>query len=220
MGLYLYPLQIPHVASSMHSSKTSHALFHGSFQKNTTHLFSAKTPSHKTVSRKISHDTTESPKKPEISTLNVLIDTGCYFQNHAMPSCSLYLVPFFLRYRNSLGEFCLVVGKRVRSTCTANPLLLLHAVGGAQDSCLTQVRSARSVRFHQSSPKLQCGSFSNYFTCRDLGHYGALTGAHRFLFCATLSSFTLLNGSHSFCLNTPGFFNSAECLKFLVGSHG
>jgi hypothetical protein len=69
--------------SSTGSSKTPCALFPGNFQKNTTYLFSTKPPpthllqqdillytsSHKKVARKISHDTTESPKKPEISTL-------------------------------------------------------------------------------------------------------------------------------------------------------
>ena len=69
---YTYTLS-KHVLSSFSSSKTSHALFPGSFQKNTMCLFSAKhlpmsasakTSSHKTVSRKniTWHD--ESSKKP------------------------------------------------------------------------------------------------------------------------------------------------------------
>jgi len=77
VGLYLYLFQTSHVISSVCSRKTSHAPFPGCFQKNTMCLFSAKhlqcvcfskIPSHKIISRKTSHDTTESPKKPEIST--------------------------------------------------------------------------------------------------------------------------------------------------------
>lgn len=55
--------------------QTSHSLSPGSFQKNTclfsakySHVCFCKTSSHKTASRKISHDTFESPVKPEIPT--------------------------------------------------------------------------------------------------------------------------------------------------------
>ena len=44
VGLYLSPFQTSHVLSSIHSSKTSHALSPGSFQRNITCLFSAKHP--------------------------------------------------------------------------------------------------------------------------------------------------------------------------------
>ena len=40
--LYLYSFQTSRVLSSVHTSKTSHVLSSGSFQKNTTCLFSAK----------------------------------------------------------------------------------------------------------------------------------------------------------------------------------
>jgi len=65
-------------------AKTSHVLFLGSFQKNTICLFSVKTSSCKTVSRKTSHDTTESPKKPELPhhvRLSAEMATSC-------PACS------------------------------------------------------------------------------------------------------------------------------------
>lgn len=87
VGLYLYPLQISHVLSNAHSSKTPHASFPGSLQKSTRclsstkhaggflHVSLSKTSSHKTVFKKKNrqtnktlYDTTESPKKPEIST--------------------------------------------------------------------------------------------------------------------------------------------------------
>ena len=68
------PFMVPHLSKHhmfsqvLTLSKISHALFLGSFQKTTMFLFSAKTSSRETISRKTSHDTTESPKKPEIST--------------------------------------------------------------------------------------------------------------------------------------------------------
>jgi hypothetical protein len=43
-GLYLHTFQTLRVLSSICSSKTPHALFPGSFQKNTTCVFSAKHP--------------------------------------------------------------------------------------------------------------------------------------------------------------------------------
>jgi hypothetical protein len=76
--LYLYAFQTLLILSSVWSSKTTHALFLGSFQKNTTCLFLAKHPptcllqqktsSHKTVPRNTSQDTTETPRKSQIST--------------------------------------------------------------------------------------------------------------------------------------------------------
>ena len=63
VGLYLYPFQISYVLSSIGFSKTSYVLSPGSFQKNATYLFSAKSshmsasakpPSQKTVFRKAS----------------------------------------------------------------------------------------------------------------------------------------------------------------------
>ena len=58
-----YILSKPHVPSQ---ASTSHAFSQDSFQKNTCVCLS-KASSHETVSRKTSHDTTESPNKPEIS---------------------------------------------------------------------------------------------------------------------------------------------------------
>ena len=55
----VHSFQMLHVLSSVHSSKTSYALFPG--------VFVSKHP-HIGVSRKKSYDTTESPKKWEIST--------------------------------------------------------------------------------------------------------------------------------------------------------
>ena len=78
IGLYLYPFQTSHVLSSIHSSKTSHALFPGSFQKNTTCSFSAKHPPMCLLQQKYpligqfleKHHTTQLSlqKNPEIST--------------------------------------------------------------------------------------------------------------------------------------------------------
>ena len=78
VGLYLYPFQTSCTLSSILSSKTSHALFLGCLQKSTTCLFLAKhhptclfwqnNPLIRQVSRKPSHNTTESTKKPETST--------------------------------------------------------------------------------------------------------------------------------------------------------
>lgn len=73
--LYLYPCQTSHVLSSVHSGKTSHVLSPDNFQKTTICLLRQnillsvrfrKISSYRTVSRKTSHNTTESPKKPEI----------------------------------------------------------------------------------------------------------------------------------------------------------
>jgi hypothetical protein len=64
---YIYLLCKHHVfPQAFNLAKLSHALFLGSFQKSITYLFSAKHPP--TCSRKTSHDTTGSSKKPEIST--------------------------------------------------------------------------------------------------------------------------------------------------------
>jgi hypothetical protein len=46
-------------------------------------LLQVKTSSHKTVSRKMSHNTTESPKKPEISTSGM----GGYLLKHEQLIC-------------------------------------------------------------------------------------------------------------------------------------
>jgi hypothetical protein len=58
--IYIFP--------STHSSRASHALLPGSFQKTTTCLFSAKHPPMRQFPENTLHDTTESPKKPEIFT--------------------------------------------------------------------------------------------------------------------------------------------------------
>ena len=77
-AIYLYSLQTSPVLSSIHSSKTSHALFPGCLQKNTTCLFLAnyhptcllqqKHTLLRQFPEKISHDTTESQINGEIST--------------------------------------------------------------------------------------------------------------------------------------------------------
>jgi hypothetical protein len=78
VGLYLYPFQTSHVLSHICSGKASHALLPGSFQKNiinclistkqpVMYLLQKKTSPRMTVSRKASHDTNESPKKPKLS---------------------------------------------------------------------------------------------------------------------------------------------------------
>lgn len=77
--LYLYPCQTSHVLSSVHSGKTSHVLSPDNFQKTTICLLRQnillsvrfrKISSYRTVSRKTSHNTTESPMKPKIPTLD------------------------------------------------------------------------------------------------------------------------------------------------------
>ena len=80
VGLYLYHFQTICVHSTACPNKTSHVLFPGSFQKNATWLFSTKHPPMYLLQRKCplirqfperkkkSHDTTVSPKKPEMST--------------------------------------------------------------------------------------------------------------------------------------------------------
>ena len=76
VGFYLYPFQTSRVPSSLRSNKTSHAP--GSFQKSSRCPFLAKhslcvcfNKKHSLMrqfKKKKSCDTTESPKKPEIST--------------------------------------------------------------------------------------------------------------------------------------------------------
>lgn len=74
VGLYLCPFQTSHVFSSVRCSKTSHASFSGSFQKNTMFVFSAKHPPMCPLQQKHkiappSYDTADSPKKLEHFTL-------------------------------------------------------------------------------------------------------------------------------------------------------
>lgn len=76
IGIYLYPFQTPCVLSSLAlakhytpfsqvaSSKTPHVY---SQQNVLSRVYFSKRSSHMTGSRKTSHDTTESPKKPELS---------------------------------------------------------------------------------------------------------------------------------------------------------
>lgn len=75
--LYLYPFQISHVLSTVCSRKTSRVC---SQENILSWVCFGKTSSHKTVSRKTSHDTTESQTKPEIPTS----DHYCTCQPHRM----------------------------------------------------------------------------------------------------------------------------------------
>ena len=77
---YTIPIQMSHILSRVYSSKTLSALFPGSFQKKHQlcsqqnifpHVCHNKKYLYKTVSRTTSHDTSKSPRNPEISTSQV-----------------------------------------------------------------------------------------------------------------------------------------------------
>lgn len=97
VGLYLCPFQTSCVLSSIRSSKTSHALFPGSFQKGTMCLFLTKHPPMYLLKQK-HHLTRQFPEKYHMTQLP--FQRNQKFSLHPMPiyqfSCPITCILLFL----------------------------------------------------------------------------------------------------------------------------
>ena len=73
---YIYTLSKHHMFSQVSTLPKYHMPLYRQLPENHHESILSKTSSHKTVSIKTSHDTTESPKKPEISTSTLCLSVS------------------------------------------------------------------------------------------------------------------------------------------------